>query len=313
MNKRPTTCAPTLRQLELFLSLVSSEGIASAGAKIGMSPSATSHALRSLEEALGTELIDRNASGVALTHTGRQVLPHVREVFASLQLLQATALAGAELKTGRLRLGSFGASATVRVLPELLERFHARYPGIDVTVTEKPDEEITRDLIERRVELALVTLPKPSQEFDTQTLAVDELVAVIPEHHPLSRLQVIPLIELMNDPFILTRAGSQALVVKLFARNNMQPKIAYELVQLMSILELVARGKGVSILAKLALPEHYSGVVFRPIVPGVSRHIGLACLNQTRLSSVAHAFWEEVRKHKLSHPDLEEGTQLRAD
>ena len=114
----------------------------------------------------------------------------------------------------------------------------------------------------------------------------------------------------MTDPFILTRAGSQALVVKLFARNNVQPKIAYELLQLMSILELVAGGKGISILAKLALPEHYPGIVFRPITPGASRHIGLACLNQTRLSSVAHAFWEEVRKHNLNRPKFEDGSNL---
>ncbi len=300
MKNRSPLSPPTLRQLELFLSLASSEGIASAGAKIGMSPSATSHALRSLEEALGTELIDHKTSGVKLTYTGQQVLPHIRDVFASLQLVQATALAGAELKTGMLRLGSFGASATVRVLPGLLERFHSRYPGIEVNVTEKPDEETTRDLIERRVELAIVTLPKPSQEFDTQTLAIDELVAVLPEHHLLSTRQVIPLNELVKEPFILTRAGSQALVVKLFARNGIRPQIAYELLQLMSILELVAGGKGVSILAKLALPEQYPGVVFRPITPSASRRIGLACLNQARLSPVAHAFWEEVRKYQAA-------------
>jgi DNA-binding transcriptional LysR family regulator len=132
---------PTLRQLELLLSLVSAEGIAGAGAKMGMSPSATSHALRALETALGTELIDRNTPGVALTYTAEQVLPHVRDVFASLQLIQATALAGAELKSGFLKLGSFGASATIKVLPPLLERFKARYPGIEVLVTEKPDEQ----------------------------------------------------------------------------------------------------------------------------------------------------------------------------
>ncbi|WP_027015442.1 LysR family transcriptional regulator [Comamonas composti] len=291
---------PTLRQLELFLSLVSSEGIASAGAKIGMSPSATSHALRALEEGLGAELVDRNGTGIKLTYTGEQVLPHIRDVFESLQLVQATAQAGAELKTGLLRLGSFGASATVRVLPALLQRFQQRYPGIEVMVTEKPDEETTRDLIERRVELAMVTLPKPSHEFDTLTLAVDELVAVLPQDHELSTQDTIELADLMQQPFILTRAGSQALVLKLFAKNGMAPKVAYELLQLMSILELVAASRGVSILAKLALPEHYPGVVFKPINPGASRYIGLACLNQARLSPVARAFWEDVRKHSTT-------------
>lgn len=287
---------PTLRQLELFLSLVSSDGIAGAGAKLGMSPSATSHALRALETALGTELVERSAAGINLTYTATQVLPHVRDVFASLQLVRATALAGAELKTGLLRLGSFGASATIRVLPPLLDDFRARYPGVEVHVTEKPDEQTTRDLIERRLEIAAVTLPK--HDFDTQTLAVDELVAVLPEHHPLVQRDVVPLAEMTRDPFILTRAGSQQLVTKLFDRHNLRPRVEFELLQLMSILELVAKGKGVSILAKLALPDRYPGVVYKPVTPHYSRHIGLACLNEGRLSPVAQAFWRDTRRQK---------------
>ncbi|WP_426162120.1 LysR substrate-binding domain-containing protein [Pseudoduganella sp. R-34] len=282
----------------MLLALVSSDGIAGAGAKLGMSPSATSHALRALETALGTELVDRNAPGMALTYTGKQVLPHVRDVFASLQLAQATALAGAELRTGLLRLGSFGASATIRVLPPLLERFKARYPGVEVVVTEKPDEQTSQDLVERRLELAALTLPK--RDFDTQTLAVDELVAVLPSRHPLARLETVPLKAMTSEPFILTRAGSQALVTRLFEKNGLRPQTSYELVQLMSILELVASGKGISILARLALPQYYEGVVLRPIVPGASRRIGLACLDESRLSPVARAFWQEARRYQAS-------------
>ncbi|MDR5809234.1 LysR family transcriptional regulator [Caballeronia sp. LZ019] len=295
MGHRPDTTTPTLRQLQLLLALTSSDGIASAGAQLGMSPSATSHALRALENALGTELIDRNASQISLTYTAEQVLPHVRDVFASLQLVQATALAGAELKSGLLRLGSFGASATIRVLPPLIERFKARYPGVDIVVTEKPDELTSRDLTERRLELAAVTLPKT--DFDAQKLAVDELVAVLPSGHPLAAFETVPLKEMTTDPFILTRAGSQALVEKLFSRHGLRPKVMYELVQLMSILELVACGKGISVLAKLALPERYPGTVFRPLSPSTSRRIGLVCLNQTRLSPAAQAFWREARRY----------------
>jgi DNA-binding transcriptional LysR family regulator len=302
MSPRPGASPPTLRQLKLFLALASSNGIAGAGAKLGMSPSATSHALRALETALGTELLDRYASGVTLTYTGEQVLPHVRDVFASLQLIQATALAGAELKTGLLRFGSFGASATIRVLPPLLDRFKARYPGIDVIVTEKPEDHTVRDLIERHLELAAITLPQ--REFESLALATDELVAILPSEHPLAKQDVVHLEDMANEPFILTRAGSQALVSKLFARNGLRPKVAYELLQLTSILELVARGKGISILAKLALPERYEGTVFRPVVPGMSRHIGLVCLDESRLSPVARAFWHEAR---LYQADLKAG------
>lgn len=297
MSRKPTA-SPTLRQLELFLALASANGVAGAGAKLGMSPSATSHALRALENALGTELLDRHSSGVVLTYTGEHVLPHVRDVFASLQLVQATALAGAELKTGLLRIGSFGASATIRVLPPILDRFKARYPGVDIMVIEKPDELTSQDIVEHRLELAAVPLPK--SDFDTQTLAIDELTAVLPAHHPLAQLDTVPLKELTVEPFVMTRAGSQTLVTQLFSRNGLQPRVAYEALQLMSILELVSAGKGVSVLAKLALPDAYPGIALRPISPSRSRRIGLVCLNESRLSPVARAFWLETRKYQAS-------------
>jgi DNA-binding transcriptional LysR family regulator len=285
---------PTLRQLELFLSLTQSDGISSAGARLGMSPSATSHALRALETTLGVTLIDRAAPGAPLTYAGEHIVPHVRDVFASLELIKATARSGAQLKTGLLRIGSFGASATLQALPPVLKRFGVRYPGVEVHITEKPDEQTTQDLIERRIELAVITLPK--RDLETMTLTIDELVAVLPVGHALAKLDVIPLETLVEQPFLLTRAGSQPLIKQLFAKHALKPRIRHELLQLMSILEYVARGHGVSILARLALPSSYKGVVYRPIEPGSSRHIGLACVNLSRLSLAAREFWREAER-----------------
>jgi DNA-binding transcriptional LysR family regulator len=282
--------APTLRQLELFLALATADGIAGAGAKLGMTPSATSHALKALESTLGTHVVDRNAPGVVLTYAGEQMLPHVRDVFAALQLIQATATASAGLKTGVLRIGSFGASSSLKLLPPLLQRFAARFPGVEVFVTEKPDAEVEQDLTERRIEIGVVTLPKP--QFDTHLLATDELVAVLPESHPLAALATIPLNELAAYPLVLTHAGSQGLISRMFARAGIRPRVAHELSQLVSILEFVSRGQGISIVASLALPEHYKGVEYRSIAPRSSRRVGLACLNEHRLSPAAHAFWQ---------------------
>lgn len=296
MSNRSKRIAPTLKQLELLLTLAASDGIASAGAKLGMTPSATSHALRALEEILGTTLVEKTQQGLALTYPGEQVLPHVRDVFTSLQLVEATARSGAELKTGLLKLGSFGASASLHALPPVLKQFRAKYPGVKVLVKERPDDETTQDIIERRVEIAAVTLPK--RDFETVPLAIDELVAVLPERHELARQNTVDLSEIVRYPFIMTLAGSQKLILRLFARYDYQPDIHHELLQLMSILELVSRGEGVSILARLALPKAYPGVAFVPLTPSTRRSIGLACLNENKLSPVARAFWLEAKRSK---------------
>ncbi|AVG39182.1 LysR family transcriptional regulator [Achromobacter insolitus] len=292
----------SLRQLELLLALASADSIAGAGARLGMTPSATSHALRTLEATLGAPLLDRNASGVHFTYAGQQILPHVRDVFASLQIVRATASASAGLRSGLLNLGSLGASSSLNILPQLLEMFKARYPGVDVFVTEKPDTELERALIERRIEIGVVALPKP--DFDTLALVTDELMAVLPAGHPLAERKTIAVKDLIDYPLIMTRAGSQPVITRMFERAGAKPHIAHDLSQIMSILEFVRRGQGISVLASLVLPQAYDGLVYRKISPASKRRLGLACLNERKLSPAAHAFWAMVREAapKLKFP-----------
>ncbi|WP_342357994.1 LysR family transcriptional regulator [Lampropedia aestuarii] len=284
---------PTLKQLELLMALIQSDGISSAGAKLGMSPSATSHALRALETALGAPLIDRSAPGAPLTYSGEQILPLVKEVFAALQLMKSIARSDAELKTGQLHIGSFGASGTLRALPPLLRAFRHKHPGVDVHIVEKPEDQTSLDLMEHRIELAVVPLPK--LELETRTLAMDELVAVLPCEHPLAKEDIVQLKELMQYPFLLTRAGSKPLIYRLLLKHDIKPRIAHELHQITSILHYVAQGDGVSILARLALPDAIPGVVYKPLTPTTQRYIALACQNSNRLSPVARAFWNEAK------------------
>ena len=285
---------PTLRQLELLTALPGSSSIAAAGARIGMSASATSHALRALESTLGCEVVDRMAAGVVLTHAGELALAHARDVFASLQQVKSVAAASAGLQTGLLRIGSIGPSTSLRLLPPLLEKFRRRYPGVEVHVTERADPDIEQDLVERKVEFGVVRLPQPA--LDTVALATDELVAILPQSHPLAKGATVSVRELAQYPLILTQAGSQDLVMSMFERAGVRPKVAHELLQVVSILEFVAHGNGVSVLASSVVPQARAGLAFRPITPRVARRVAIACLDSSRLSPAGRAFWELARR-----------------
>jgi DNA-binding transcriptional LysR family regulator len=285
---------PTLRQLELLVALPGSSSIAAAGARIGMSASATSHALRALEVGLGCELVDRMAAGIVLTHAGELALAHARDAFASLQQVKSVAAASTGVQTGLLRIGSIGPSTSLRLLPPLLEKFRRRYPGVEVRVTERADADIEKDLVERKVEIGVVRLPQAS--LDTVALATDELMAILPEGHPLARGSTVSVGDLAEYPLILTQAGSQDMVMRMFDRAGVRPKVAHELFQVLSILEFVAHGNGVSVLASLTVPEPRPGLAFRPITPRVARRVAIACLDASRLSPAGRAFWELARR-----------------
>ncbi len=283
----------TLKQLELLVAIAEVHSISAGGARIGMSASATSHALRALETNLGVMVVDRQAKDFCLTDAGSRVLQHALDVFASLKTIEQEVKAAAELKTGVLRIGSFGISSSVRILPVLLDRFRAQYPGIEICILENPDQGVEQALVEGRVDLGVVVLPRP--QFDMILLAVDELVAVLPDSNPLVRRDRIELRDLVKYPFIMTQAGSQGLVRKLFDRCGLVPRITHELSQLWSILDFVSRGQGVSVVASLALPNNFPGITIRPIVPRAQRRICLACRDERRLAPPGRAFWRMAR------------------
>ncbi len=94
-----------------------------------------------------------------------------------------------------------------------------------------------------------------------------------------------------DDPFILTEAGSSQLVSRLFVGAGLKPDIRYRCPQLLSTLDTVRRGDGVTLVAELSLPDTpQPGYLKKPLKPAVKRQVGLAVLDQRQSSPATLAF-----------------------
>jgi DNA-binding transcriptional LysR family regulator len=284
----PRSPQMTLGQLELFVALVEAGGFSAAGARLGISQSSVSHTVKALEQALGTTLFDRRQAPPVLTDGAQRLLPHARALLSSAEAIRQEVQAEQGLKSGLLRIGSFGPSSSLRLLPQLLRAFALRHPGVEVRVDEEADGVIAQWLVDRRVELGFVTLPE--ERFDTVHLASDEYVVVLPERHPLAAQEAVRPRQLHRQPFIASSAGCGDEIAGILARAGAQPLDLFRMPQVMSVLGLVAQGLGVSVSVRLALPDAWPGVAYRPFLPAVERHVALAMLDRDALSPAAQAF-----------------------
>lgn len=281
----------TLTQLEIFSQLAALRGFTLAAARLGISQSAVSHAIKSLEQELGVELVQRHQARVELTDIGQRLLLRARSLLGLAETMRQEAADAKGMKQGTLRIGSFGPTASMRLLPALLADYRQRYPGIEIHIEEGPDQQVVQWLRERRIDIGFVVLPDDT--FDSWPLREDRMVAVVPRQHPLAARDALTLRELCDDPFILTGAGSAELVMRLFTAAGLTPQIRYRCSQLLSTLDTVARGDGVTLLAELALPRAAhgeTGYVSRPLAPQVARRIGLAVLDERQSSPATLAF-----------------------
>jgi DNA-binding transcriptional LysR family regulator len=288
----------TLAQLEVLITLDECRSFSRAAMRLGTTQSAVSHALRALETEFGVKLALRDASGVSMTDAGERLLLRAREMTA-LAATMAQELGDArELKTGTLRIGSFGPTSTVNLLPPLLAAFKQGHPGAQVRIEEESDEVVDDWLLQKRVELGFVVVP--DERFEVLPLVQDEFVAILPAGHALAAYPAVPISALSGLDFVLTEAGCGPVIVPILQKNITRPKVLYHFTQIISILQFVQRGLAVSVAARLALPDAPEGVVYRPLLPAQPRTVGLACLNVAKLSPLARAFWETAREQGRS-------------
>jgi DNA-binding transcriptional LysR family regulator len=117
-----------------FLAVAQDKSFTRAAAKLGLSQSALSHSIRSLEERLGTRLLARTTRSVAVTEAGERLMsgigPHFAEIDAALAALS-------EMRgklTGTIRINA-AEHAAVTILWPKLENFLSQFPDVNVEVT----------------------------------------------------------------------------------------------------------------------------------------------------------------------------------
>lgn len=281
----------TLTQLEIFSLVAELRGFTLAAHRLGISQSAVSHALKSLEQELGVELLRRHQSQVELSDIGEQLLLRARAMLGLANTLRQEAADARGMKRGTLRIGSFGPTSSLKLLPKILQRFREVHPGIEVHIDEGPDRQVIQWLEERRIDIGFVVLPE--ERFDTFALIEDRMVALLPMDHRLAARCEVSLKELCDDPFVLTEAGSSELVSRLFNAARLQPNIRYRCSQLISTLDTVSRGDAITVVAEGSLPDSANPrYVSKPLSPAVKREVGLAVLDQRQSSPATLAFIE---------------------
>ncbi|WP_345463255.1 LysR family transcriptional regulator [Deinococcus carri] len=284
-----------IHQLEALIAIVEAGSFTLAAERLGVSQSALSHAIATLERELGVTVLERGRQGARPTGVGERLLPHVHEVLARLERIRAEAAGTAHLVTGRVRLGSIP-SATVDFLPRVLAAFGRQYPQVELVLLEEPSQgtgRLLEWLTSHTIDVALLELPVT--DFETVPLLHDELCAVVPATSPLAGQPDVRVRELASEVFVLSRYSSEHLIEEAYRREGLTPNIRYEVQDLGTLVSLVREGLGVSLVPRLALPRAPEGVALLPISPRPTRQLGFVVRSLADASPAVQALIQKAR------------------
>jgi molybdate transport repressor ModE-like protein len=177
-----------LRHLAALEAVAREGSFGRAAKKLGYTQSAISQQISALERIVGAQLVDRPGGPrpVSLTEAGQLLLRHAEAIVARLAAAQADLAALADGAAGPLRIGVFQ-SVGQHILPEVMRRFRASWPRIDVQLTESASDAELLELVERGdIDLTFADLPLTDGPFEAEELLRDPYVLVVPADSPLA-------------------------------------------------------------------------------------------------------------------------------
>jgi DNA-binding transcriptional LysR family regulator len=259
-----------LRHLRYFVVVAEEMHITRAAARLGIAQPSLTQQMKALERELGARLFEKSGRGIALTNAGATFVEDARVLLAQAHGAVRRAKDASAGLLGRLNVGFTESASFHPLVTEAFQIFRAAYPAVALDLREGHSPNLIAALIDGSLDLAFIRPPFPSDaKLESQFLAEEEMLAVMPRDHPLASRERIRLLELANERFVLyprvVRPGLADIVIEACRSAGFQPQIVQKTPQLSSTINLVAAGMGISVVPAGLREVRSSAVRYLPI------------------------------------------------
>jgi DNA-binding transcriptional LysR family regulator len=232
--------------------------------------------IQQLEKELGTPLFHRRTRSVELTDAGKLLLEEARIILEQVETAKSGVRRRARGETGRLVVGSAGATYFHPLIPAIIREYGMRYPDIVLATRASSTALLVARLRTGRFDIALIRPPIDDAEgLAIEPLVDEDTVAILPNGHRLTKLASVPLAALAKETFILypraLNPGNYDSIIAACRRAGFNPTLGQEAPQIVSVIPLVAAGLGVSVVPRSTARILSDEVCYRPIEGDVPR------------------------------------------
>lgn len=284
-----------------FLESAERGSFKAAAKAMGYTPSAISQLVAALEKDLGLNLLIRSKKGVTTTAEGNRLLPIVRSYLAREKEMYELASEMQGLSVGNLTIAAYPSVATTW-LPGIVRNFQKDFPSIEFNIMEGVRQEIFHHLEQHEADMAFLAYAEP-MNFEWIPLADEEMIAVIPETHPLADAASYPAADFEKDSFIMTSWGQDAEVLDIFRQNNISPHVKYTTYDTPASLAMVRMGLGVTICNELAAQYWNEHLVKLPLDPPSRVTFGIAYTDEEHMTTAAKKFLDYAVRYLTKAED----------
>lgn len=250
-----------MREIECFIAAAEELSFTRAAEKLHLAQPPLSRHIQSLEEKIGGPLFRREGRRVSLTPTGALFYDETRALLPQLARAGEAARRHASGEVARLRLGFVSAVLSPELL-EVLRRFRAEHPAVQLSVYDQPPAEQLAAIARGTLDGGFVGLRPLEETPGVQCLPwmKERVACFVPAGHRLARSRELAMRELAQEAFVAVSSESApafaAFVRRLCRDAGFRPRVVVESARAQAVAVMVAAGLGVAVL-----PESLKRVV----------------------------------------------------
>ena len=291
-----------LRHLRYFVAVAEEGHITRAALRLGLQQPPLSQQIRALEHEINVSLFLRHPRGVTLTDAGRSFFEDAQAILAQVDRAAARAQRTARGELGRIAVGFTTSAPFHPLVARAIRQFRQRRPEVSFELEESSSVDLVKALRDERLDAVFIR----SAVADPAGLAIhdllrEDMVVALPSRHALVRQPKLALRDLADETFILYRrptgAGLYDVIIAACARAGFSPRVGQEAPRIVSTLNLVAAGLGVTLVPASLAGLPLEGVTYRPLKdrPTFRVPLDLVC-RQAERSAATLDFIALVRK-----------------
>ena len=286
------------RQLRAFLALAERRHFTRAAAACHLSQPAFSTLIRTLEDALGARLFDRDTRSVELTPEGRLFEPPARRLLADMGSALADLNDHLQRRKGRVHVAALPSLAAGR-LPALFAEFSSAWPGVELVLSDLLSDACLDLVRSGQADFALAaagTRSADASDLRRSVLCSDRFHLVCRSDHPLASEPRLTLRKLQPWPFVHLARHSSVRQALEAALHPLAMNTVLEVEQLATVMGMVEASIGISVVPTLTLYQFQrDALVARPLsLPRLRRDIYLVRRREGSLSAAAQALHDLV-------------------
>lgn len=245
----------SLKQLRYFDAVVRAGHFGHAADQCSVTQPALSMQIQQLEKSLGVQLLERDRSGIKLTHVGKEIAQRAAQVLADMHDIVDVARRQGKALSGPLALGVIPSVAPY-ILPQMLPTIRQEFPDLDLHIREAQTQFLLRELVEGQLDLLLLALPIEHPHVESTPLFEDRFLLAVPAEYRSpgktraasdligkSRLLLLEEGHCFRDQALAFCSEQQIENIHTFGASSLS-----------TLVQMVANGLGTTLLPELSVP-----------------------------------------------------------